>query len=86
MAHYKRSRPRGMASWTPQLKSQQLLDQVNAVLHEYQEHLPLTCRQIFYRLVGTYGYPKREQDYKTLLDKINRARRRRARTSEPRSP
>ena len=32
-----------------------LIERVLAVLTEYAAHLPLTCRQIFYRLVGARG-------------------------------
>jgi hypothetical protein len=52
-----------------------LLAQVNAVLREYIEHLPLTIRQIFYRLVGAYAYDKTEQAYGRLCEMLNRARR-----------
>jgi len=52
-----------------------LLQQIQAVLEEYAEHLPLTCRQIFYRLVAAHDYPKTEDDYKTLCGKLQRARR-----------
>jgi len=72
---YVATRVRGLASWAPQHKTQVLLDQVGAVLVEYHDHLPLTCRQIFYRLVGRYGYPKDENAYSRLLEMLNRARR-----------
>jgi len=52
-----------------------LLSNVEAVLEEYEEHLPLTVRQIFYRLVGAFGYPKDEDAYERLGDKLVRARR-----------
>src|SRR5215203_2013787 len=61
--------------WKPQQKTHALLEAVQGVLEEYHEHLPLTGRQIFYRLVGTIGYPKTEKDYINLLDKLKRARR-----------
>ena len=61
--------------WRPRAKSLALLDQVNAVLREYIEHLPLTIRQIFYRLVGAYAYDKTEQAYDRLGEMLNRARR-----------
>lgn len=72
---YTNARPRGLAPWRPQAKTRLLLDAVNGVLTEYAEHLPLTGRQIFYRLVGTTGYPKTENGYEALLDKLSRARR-----------
>lgn len=70
-----RKRPRGYASWAPRAETQVLLEQVNEVLAEYAEHLPLTVRQVFYRLVGGYDYPKTEAAYANLADKLVRARR-----------
>lgn len=73
------ARARGLAAWQPRAKTLILLDQVNAVLREYVEHLPLTIRQIFYRLVGAYGYPKGtskdRRPYLRLGEMLNRARR-----------
>lgn len=68
-------RPKGYAAWNPQQKTRDLLDQVNEVLVEYREHLPLTLRQIFYRLVGRFGYEKTEAAYERLGNKLVRARR-----------
>ncbi len=72
---YTRTRPRGFAPWSPQRKARELLAQVDAVLVEYAAHLPLTGRQIFYRLVGAHGYEKTEKAYKRLGETLNRARR-----------
>ena len=69
------ARARGLAPWQPRAKSLALLEQVNAVLDEYREHLPLTIRQIFYRLVGAHAYDKTEQAYDRLGEMLNRARR-----------
>lgn len=73
------ARARGLAAWQPRAKTLVLLEQVNAVLREYVEHLPLTIRQIFYRLVGAYGYPKGtskdRRPYLRLGEMLNRARR-----------
>ena len=71
----KRTRPRGFAPWSPRRDTVALLAQIDAVLSEYAEHLPLTNRQIFYRLVGTQGYDKTEQAYSRLCEVIGRARR-----------
>ncbi len=42
----------GYQPWSPDRATERILAQVNDVLDEYREHLPLTIRQIFYRLVG----------------------------------
>ena len=52
-----------------------MLAQVDLVLAEYVDHLPLTLRQIFYRLVGAYAYEKTEKAYERLCEHLNRARR-----------
>lgn len=70
-----RTRPKGYAPWRPQRPTRALLDQVGAVLREYADHLPLTVRQIFYRLVATAGYPKDENAYNRLGEKLVMARR-----------
>lgn len=72
---YVRTRPRGFVPWTPRAKSAVLLDQVQAVLEEYRKFLPMTARQIFYRLVGAHGYDKTELAYGRLLELLTRARR-----------
>lgn len=69
------NRPRGFANWRPQTHTAALLDQVQQVLETYRDNLPLTGRQIFYRLVGAAGYDKTEAAYKRLLETLNRARR-----------
>ncbi|MEM8608398.1 MAG: hypothetical protein AAGF92_14915 [Myxococcota bacterium] len=73
--HYPHARVRGLAPYSPQKKTQNLISNVERVLAEYADHLPLTIRQIFYRLVGKYGYPKSEQAYNRLCECLNRARR-----------
>ena len=74
-AERKRTRPRGFVSWTPSPQSTALLDQVNAILDEYRAYLPLTVRQVFYRLVGAHDYEKTERAYMRLCELMNRARR-----------
>jgi len=68
-------RVKGYAPWKPQKKTKVLLAQVQEILEEYRDYLPLTGRQIFYRLVGAYGYEKTEAAYDRLTDKLVRARR-----------
>jgi len=68
-------RAKGYAPWNPQKKTKIILAQVKEVLRAYPAELPLTARQIFYRLVGAYGYPKTERAYERLTNYLNRARR-----------
>lgn len=70
-----RRRPKGYAPWRPQAKAEATIEAVRSVLVEYREHLPLTVRQIFYRMVGAYDYPKTENAYTALADMLVRARR-----------
>jgi hypothetical protein len=69
------TRVRGFAPWRPQHDTLRLLHQVLAILDEYLAYLPLTIRQIFYRLVGAHDYPKTEAAYARLGEHLNRARR-----------
>ena len=75
-AKRKRTRARGFIDdWSPRNKTRALLNQVQAVLDEYADHLPLTNRQIFYRLVGKHDYPKTENAYNNLCEMLQKARR-----------
>ena len=74
-ASAKRTRPRGFAAWNPRPASLELVQDVQAVLSDYRAHLPLTIRQVFYRLVSTRGFPKSETAYSRLCETVNRARR-----------
>lgn len=75
MPEYKYARARGFAPWSPNDASRQIVRQVHAVLEAEAEYLPLTARQVFYRMVANHGFPKTEKAYARLCDKINRARR-----------
>jgi hypothetical protein len=75
IAQAQHARPRGFISWRPQAQTLSTLDNVRVVLDEYKAFLPLTIRQIFYRLVGKFGYDKTEQAYGRLCEHLNRARR-----------
>src|SRR5262245_64066815 len=69
-------RPRGyIENWTPRPDTQIIIDWVLAVLVEYAAYLPLTLRQVFYRLVGAHGFDKDEKAYKRLGELINKMRR-----------
>jgi hypothetical protein len=69
------TRVRGLAPWQPQHATLALLETIRAVLAEYAGYLPLTLRQVFYRLVGAHGYDKTERAYARLGECLNRARR-----------
>jgi hypothetical protein len=68
-------RPKGYAPWRPQKKTTRKMFQVMQILQEYQAHLPLTARQIFYRMVAAYDYPKTESAADSLNEYLVRARR-----------
>jgi len=70
-----RKRPKGYAPWHPRVETEDVLCQVDEVLSEYRDYLPLTVRQVFYRLVGAFGFPKTEQAYERLCNYLVRARR-----------
>ena len=74
-AERRKTRARGFAPWNPQAPAQTLLVQVQAVLAEYAAYLPITCRQVFYRLVGAHQFDKTERAYERLCETLNRARR-----------
>lgn len=67
-------RVKGFAPWRPQKRTQALLEDIEVVLEEYEAYLPLTIRQVFYRLVGK-GHPKTENFYASVQEACNRARR-----------
>src|SRR5690606_14247498 len=61
--------------YRPNTETRKLLVDVESVLDEYRAHLPLSVRQIYYRLVGALGYPKDEAFYKRLCHHLVQARR-----------
>lgn len=69
------NRPRGFKSWNPQYETKRLIAQVQQILDDYSDILPLTLRQVFYILVSDYHYDKTEQAYGRLTEMMNRARR-----------
>jgi hypothetical protein len=71
-----RKRPRGfIRAWEPRPATRQLLGAVQRVLDEYRAHLPLTVRQIYYRLVATGKLEKTERAYGRLVEHLTLARR-----------
>lgn len=70
------ARPRGyIEDYNPRTKTRELLEQVEAVFDTYRNELPLTGRQVFYRLVGTIDYPKDEKAYNRLMEHLGNFRR-----------
>lgn len=74
-AKRKTTRVRGFAKWKPERESLELVDHVRGVLATFADYLPVTIRQVFYRLVSTIDYPKTERAYDRLCETLNRARR-----------
>jgi hypothetical protein len=70
-----KGRPKGYAKWKPQRKTKVIVAQIKEILYEYRAALPLTGRQIFYRLVGAYGHPKTENFSESVSNYLVRARR-----------
>lgn len=52
-----------------------MLRGVRAVLPEYRDYLPMTARQIYYRLIGRGVIDKGPTAYERLCELLNRARR-----------
>jgi hypothetical protein len=70
------SRARGfLLDYNPRQKTRELLAQVEDVLEAYEAELPLTARQVFYRLVATVDYPKTENGYGRLQEHLANFRR-----------
>ena len=70
-----RKRVRRLAPYNPSKEKQEQIGLVQEVLEEYRNLLPLTLRQVFYRLVGVHNYEKTEAAYARLGETLNRARR-----------
>jgi hypothetical protein len=69
-------RPAGyISSWRPHRKSQIMLGQVQQILEEYAAHLPITARQVYYRMIGGYRHPKGAKFQQALGDLLTNARR-----------
>ena len=75
MSTQRTTRPRGFAEWNPRAGTLEVVENAKAVLEEYQKFLPMSIRQIFYRMTQQYGLEKTEQGYKRLVEYIGRARR-----------
>ncbi len=71
-----RTKPRGyIENYNPTSETRHLLADVTSVLERYLELLPLTVRQIFYILIGQFGYQKSDAFYQRLCGHVSNARR-----------
>jgi len=68
-------RTRGFKPYRPQARAMLLIGNVEIILDEYEKHLPLTLRQLFYMMVVRNVLTKNERDYERLGEALNRARR-----------
>lgn len=66
---------RGYAEWNPKPEALHWVRATNEVLDQYRDYWPLSVRQLFYRLVAAYDYPKSEAAYNKLTGYLSRARR-----------
>lgn len=77
-------RPRGFIDdWNPRSDTRAMISMVHDILTDEAEYLPLTIRQIFYRIVSRhkskqvdgFEFDKTQKSYKRLCENLNRARR-----------
>ena len=61
--------------WTPTKKIQIMLGRAQNILDEYADQLPLTCRQIYYRMIAEFSYPKGKEFEGSLYRALKLARR-----------
>ena len=71
-----------IAEWSPHAKTRDLLANVLAILDLYQAQRPLTLRQIYYRLIAEYGFPKSDNKLRSFMDAMVNARRARWTTND----
>lgn len=66
----------GLKPYEPRGTRRRIIDHVQEILGLYEKSLPLTVRQIYYRLVATHDhYPKEPKFYKQLVSTLALARR-----------
>jgi len=70
------TRPRGfICNWSPRPETVARIQQIQRVLDKYEDYLPLTLRQVFYRQVAKELIDKTEQGYGRIVETASRARR-----------
>jgi hypothetical protein len=66
--------PKGyIERYRPQQKTRNVIRQVKQILAANADYLPMTCRQIFYRMVAEHNWPKSKDD--ELYDVLKNMRR-----------
>ena len=65
----------GFIDWKPRDTTRELIKMVRAILKEFENELPLTLRQIYYRAVAKYGFDKTDEAYARLGEHCATARR-----------
>jgi hypothetical protein len=73
LSAFQRPARRGFEPWRPNEATLHTLDEVKQILEEYAANLPLTNRQVLYRMMGKFGHEKSIED--KLYELMNRARR-----------
>ena len=69
------TRSRGYIEWKPQKKAALVVEQIQDILIQNGDYLPLSLRQIFYLGGSAFVWPKTEKYYKSLGDVLTNARR-----------
>ena len=70
------ARPRGyITNYQPRARTKALLADMLEVFREYADHLPLTARQVYYRLLGRAGYEKSSRLADRVQEHLVNARR-----------
>src|SRR5450755_275334 len=64
--------------WLPQDATKIVLGRAKQILAEYEDQLPLTVRQVYYRVIASHHYPKGEVFERSLYAMLDSARRSRA--------
>jgi hypothetical protein len=61
--------------WQPRDDTKLMLGRVQQIMDEYADQLPLTCRQIYYRMIAQWRYPKGVKFERALYSVLDSARR-----------
>jgi len=61
--------------WCPRTGKQVIIAETEQILARYAGHLPLTVRQIYYRLIAEFGHPKSAAFEEATYDALEMARR-----------